>query len=138
LAPGIAAAFLLGVCSKKVTLQGGMWGLISGFIMGIIRLGAKVYYSSIAIGTGDNWFKFMFYDVNWLFFCGGMFITCVFIVIAVSMFTKAAPAEQIQGLTFGSVTPARKAATRASWDRWDVIHTCVIIGFTVLFYIYFW
>jgi SSS family solute:Na+ symporter len=138
LAPGIAAAFLLGISSKRITPKGGMWGLISGFIIGVTRLSAKVYYSTIATGMSDNWFKYLFYDVNWLFFCGGMFFACIVIVILVSMFTKPAPAEQIQGLTFGSVTPGQKAATRASWNRWDVVHTCIILGFTVLFYVYFW
>ena len=138
LAPGIAAAFLLGVCSKKITPTGGMWGLISGFIIGITRLSAKVYYSSMATGAGENWFKFLFYDVNWLFFCGGMFFVCVLVIVLVSVFTKPARPEQLQGLTFGSTTPEQKAATRASWNYWDVIHTGIILGFTVLFYIYFW
>ena len=137
LAPGIAAAFLLGVCSKKITPKGGMWGLISGFIIGLTRLGAKVYYSSIGVAP-DSFFKYLFYDVNWLFFCGGMFFACVLIVIIVSMFTVPASAEQIQGLTFGSTTSGQKAATRASWNHWDVIHTCIILIFTVLFYWYFW
>jgi SSS family solute:Na+ symporter len=137
LAPGIAAAFLLGILSKKITPQGGMWGLISGFIIGITRLGAKVYYSSSPEAAG-SWFKSVFYDFNWLFFCGCMLITCMLVVIAVSMFTKPAPTEQIQGLTFGSTSAGQKAATRASWNRWDVIHTCIILGITVLFYIYFW
>jgi len=138
LAPGIAAAFLLGVCSKKVTPKGGMWGLISGFVIGITRLGAKVYYSSIAAGAGDNWFKFLFYDVNWLFFCGGMFFTCILIVVLVSMFTPPVSASQIEGLTFGSTTQEQRAETRASWNYKDVIHTCIILGIIVLFYIYFW
>jgi SSS family solute:Na+ symporter len=54
------------------------------------------------------------------------------------MYTKPAPAGQIEGLTFGSTTPGQKTATRASWNRWDVVHTCIILGITVLFYIYFW
>ena len=33
LAPGIAAAFLLGVISTKPTPKGGMWGMIIGFII---------------------------------------------------------------------------------------------------------
>ena len=137
LAPGIAAAFLLGICSKKVTPKGGMWGLISGFIIGITRLGAKVFYSSVS-GAGESWFKYLFYDVNWLFFSGGMLLACIIIVILVSMYTKPAPLAQIEGLTFGSTTEDQRAATRASWDKWDVIHTCIILGITVLFYMYFW
>ena len=137
LAPGIAAAFLLGILSKRITPKGGMWGLISGFIIGITRLSANVYYSSHPEAAG-SWFKAAFYDFNWLFFSGCMLVACMLIVIVVSMFTKPAPAEQILGLTFGSTTPEQKAATRASWNHWDVIHTCIILGITVLFYIYFW
>ncbi|MDR3218738.1 MAG: sodium:solute symporter [Dysgonamonadaceae bacterium] len=138
LAPGIAAAFLLGISSKRITPKGGMWGLITGFIIGITRLGAKVIYSSESVVTSSSWFKYLFYDVNWLFFCGGMFLFCIVVIILVSLFTPSAPEEQIKGLTFGSVSPDQKAATRASWDKWDVIHTVVILSFTVLFYIYFW
>jgi len=137
LSPGIAAAFLLGICSKRITPKGGMWGLISGFIIGIVRLSANVYYSSHP-DAACNWFKSVFYDFNWLFFSGCMLLTCMLIVIGVSMYTKPASAEQIRGLTFGSTTPGQKAATRASWNHWDVIHTCIILGITVLFYIYFW
>ncbi|MDR2118921.1 MAG: sodium:solute symporter [Tannerellaceae bacterium] len=139
LSPGIAAAFLLGILSKRITPKGGMWGVIAGFLIGIVRLGAKVFYSSEAgLAAGDNWFKYLFYDVNWLFFCGGMFLTCILLIILVSLFTEPAPAERIKGLTFGSVSPEQRAASRASWNRWDVIHSAVILTITVLFYVYFW
>ncbi len=137
LAPGIAAAFLLGVVSKRITPAAGLWGLISGFVVGLTRLGAKVYYSMSA-APSESWFKDLFYDVNWLFFSGGMFAFSILVMIAVSMFTKAAPEAQLRGLTFGSVSAEDKAVTRASWDKWDVIHSVIIIGITVAFYIYFW
>lgn len=41
LAPGIAAAFLMGICWKRTSAQGGMWALISGLVIGLCRLGAK-------------------------------------------------------------------------------------------------
>ncbi|MDR0682867.1 MAG: sodium:solute symporter [Dysgonamonadaceae bacterium] len=139
LAPGIAAAFLLGILSKKITPKGGMWGLIAGFVIGITRLGAKVFYTSSAgLTSGDNWFKNLFYDVNWLFFCGGMFLFCILVILLVSCFTAPAQASQLKGLTFGSITPEQRAATRAGWNKWDVIHTAIILGITVLFYVYFW
>ena len=69
LAPGIAAAFLLGVTWKRASAKGGMWGLLSGIIIGLTRLGAKVYYSNTP-DAADSWFKAVFYDFNWLFFCG--------------------------------------------------------------------
>lgn len=151
LAPGIAAAFLLGVISSKPTPKGGMWGMIAGFIIGITRLGAKVLYSTLAGNAGysdvklwaadkgvDNFFYTLFYDVNWLFFSGGMLIFSMAVVLVVSRFTRPATVEQLKGLTFSSASAEDKATTRASWNHWDVIHSAIIIGITVVFYIYFW
>ena len=137
LAPGIAAAFLLGICWKRTSAQGGMWGLIAGMVIGLTRLGAKVYYSN-AGEVADSTFKYLFYDMNWLFFCGWMFLFCIIVVIVVSLATEAPTAEKIQGLVFGTATKEQKAATRASWDHWDIIHTAIILAITAAFYWYFW
>ncbi len=137
LAPGIAAAFLIGICWKRASAQGGMWGLLSGMIIGLTRLGAKVYYSN-ATDVTDNWFKAVFYDFNWLYFCGVMLIICCLVVIIVSLFTEAPDEKKIQGLVFGTSTPEQRAETRASWNGWDIFHTVVILAITVAFYIYFW
>jgi SSS family solute:Na+ symporter len=137
LAPGIAAAFLLGITWKRASAKGGQWGLLSGIIIGLTRLGAKVYYSN-ATDAADSWFKAVFYDFNWLFFCGVMLIVCCLIVIIVSLCTEAPSEQKIQGLVFGTSTPEQIEATRNSWNHWDIIHTVIILGFTVAFYIYFW
>lgn len=137
LAPGIASAFLLGVCWKRTSAQGGMWGLLSGMIIGLTRLGSKVYYSN-APDAADSVFKYLFYDMNWLFFCGWMFLFCLAVVIVVSLCTKAPAPEKIQGLVLGTATPEQLAATRASWNHWDVIHSLIILGITAAFYWYFW
>lgn len=141
LAPGIAAAFLLGICWKRCTAQGGMWALISGLAIGICSLGAKIFYSNADTVPGEgsfNIFRYLFYDVNWLFFCGWMLLFCCIVAIVVSLFTKAPDPEKIQGLVFGTSTPEQRAVTRRSWNAWDIFHTIVIIGITVTFYIYFW
>jgi SSS family solute:Na+ symporter len=137
LAPGIAAAFLLGITWKRTSAKGGMWGLITGLIIGLTRLGANVFYSNNP-DAAQTLFKYIFYDVNWLFFCGWMFLFCIVIIVVVSLFTEAPSEEKIQGLVFGTATPEQKAVTRASWNHWDIIHTVIILGITVAFYIYFW
>ena len=71
-------------------------------------------------------------------FCVWMFLFCVVLAIVVSLFTKKPEESQIQGLCFGTATPEQKAETRASWGTWDIIHTIIILAFTVAFYIYFW
>lgn len=137
LAPGIAAAFLLGICWKRTSAKGGMWGLISGLVIGLTRLGAKIYYSNVA-DAADNLFKYLFYDLNWLFFCGWMFLFCIVVIIVVSLCTKAPSEEKIRGLVFGTATEAQKQETRASWNKWDIIHTAIILAITAAFYWYFW
>ena len=141
LAPGIAAAFLMGICWKRTSAQGGMWALISGLVIGLCRLGAKISYSTAGVvpgGDTSNWFQYLFYDCNWLFFCGWMLVFCLVVAIVVSLFTQKPDEAKIQGLVFGTSTAEQRAATRASWNHWDIIHTVIILGITVAFYIYFW
>ena len=68
LAPGIAAAFLIGILWKRASAQGGMWALLSGLIIGLTRLGAKVYYSNAGVepGVDGSLFQYVFYDCNWM------------------------------------------------------------------------
>ena len=47
LAPGIAAVFLLGIASRKTTPMAGLVGLISGFVLGMLRLGLKIFAGGI-------------------------------------------------------------------------------------------
>ena len=140
LAPGIAAAFLIGILWKRATALGGMWALLSGLIIGLTRLGAKVYYSNATLLPDDNgsMFQYLFYDCNWLFFCGWMLVFCLAVGVIVSLCTKAPDPAKIQGLVFGTSTPEQRAATRASWNAWDIINSIIILGITAAFYIYFW
>jgi SSS family solute:Na+ symporter len=137
LAPGIAAVFLLGITWKRASAQGGLWGLVVGMVIGLVRLGAKIYYENMP-DAAPSLFKSVFFDTNWLFFCGWMLAICIATVAAVSFFTQAPAAEKIQGLVFGTATPEQKRETRASWNRWDIIHSAVILAVTAAFYWYFW
>lgn len=140
LAPGIAAAFLMGIAWKRTSAQGGMWGLIAGLAIGLTRLGAKIFYGNAPEMPTEShsWFQYIFYDCNWLFFCGWMLLFCMAVVFIVTMFTKAPSEEKIRGLVFGTSTAEQRLETRRSWNAWDIINTLIIIGITVAFYIYFW
>lgn len=137
LAPGIASAFLLGITWKRTTAKGGMWGLLSGLIIGLTRLGSKVYYSNFA-DAGDSLFKYVFYDLNWLFFCGWMFLFCILVVVVVSLLTEAPDPAKIRGLVFGTSSKEEDDEDRKSWNKWDVVHSIIILGITAAFYWYFW
>lgn len=65
-----------------------------------------------------------------------MILTIVLLVV-ISLLTKAPAIDKMKYTWYGS-TPEEKAATRASWNYWDVIHTVIILAAVAVFYIYFW
>jgi len=135
LAPGIAAVFLLGVVSKRTTPTAGFTGLVVGFILGMLRLGLKVYYGDT---VGDGFIYNLIVAPNWLHYEIALFAIIITLMIVVSAFTKPIDPMKIQGLYFGSASPEQRAITRASWNKWDVINSMVIIAIIIAFYAYFW
>jgi solute:Na+ symporter, SSS family len=132
--PSIAAVFLLGVFSKRVTGAAGLSGLVVGFLLGMFRLALMVFQNHLTPGSFFDWVV----RINWLHYCIFLFFFTIVLMIVVSMFTKPKDPSEIQGLTYGSATPEQVAETRNSWNYWDVIHTLVIVGIVVAFYLRFW
>ena len=134
IAPAIAAVFAMGVFSKRVTAAGGTTGLIAGFVLGMLRLVLVVFQDHYAPDSFAAWFV----AVNWLHYCVFLFLFTIAVILAVSKFTPAPAAEKVAGLTMASSTAEQRRETRESWDRWDVIHSGVVLGVVAAFYIYFW
>ena len=135
LAPGIAAVFLLGIISKRTTPAAGLIGLATGFILGMTRLGLKVFAAGI---DPDGMVYRVFLAPNWLHYEIALFFIVIAIMIVTSMLTPKADEEAIRGLYIGSATEEQKAITRASWNNWDVVFSGLIIAVIIGFYIYFW
>jgi SSS family solute:Na+ symporter len=135
LAPGIAAVFLLGVISKRTTPSAGFIGLVVGFTLGMLRLGLNIFYGDT---VGDGLIYRTIVSPNWLHYEIAIFFIIIALMVVVSFFTKAMDASKIQGLYFGSASAEQRAITRASWGKWDVIHSVIIVGVIIAFYIYFW
>jgi solute:Na+ symporter, SSS family len=135
LAPGIASVFLLGVFWKRATPAAGFAGLMTGFVLGMTRLASNVFESYLD-PTGFMYTVFL--QPNWLHYSIYLFFLCIVVIVVVSFFTKPADRSKTVGLTYGSASPEQKAETRASWNKWDVVHTAIILTITIAFYIYFW
>ncbi len=135
LAPGIAAAFLLGILSKKTTPAAGLTGLLTGFVIGMTRLGFMIFKSHI---NPDSFIYTVFIETNWLHYEIINFAIVIITMIIVSYFTKRIDETKITGLYLGSATAEQKAITRASWNNWDVILSAIIIAVVIWFYAYFW
>ena len=133
LAPAIAVVFIFGVFWKKASAKAGLWTLIVGFSFGIFRLFLDVIKGSLPVDS----FLYEMADINWLHYGEILFVLCGVIMVLVSKFTKSPTAAQ-QDFTIYAASESYKKETRASWNKWDVIHSVIILGITVAFYIYFW
>jgi SSS family solute:Na+ symporter len=135
LAPGIAAVFLLGILSKKTTPAAGLTGLLTGFGLGMLRLGFTIFKGHVA---PDTLLYNVFIGTNWLHYEIINFAIVIITMIIVSYFTKRMDETKITGLYLGSATAEQKAITRASWTTSDVVLSAIVIVVIIAFYAYFW
>ncbi len=135
LAPGIAAVFLLGVISKRTTPSAGIWGLVIGFTLGMVRLGLNVFSDSV---SEDSLLYAIFLQHNWLHYEIYLFVLVIISMIIISYFTPSKDPKTIIGLTMGSASAEQRAETRASYNYWDIINSAIIITIILVFYAYFW
>ena len=96
---------------------------------------AKTSLESLFIG--DHGFLYKLAAINWLHFCIMLFIISIGTMIIVSIFTKKPDPKQLE-YTYAATSEEDKALTRSGISRWDIIHTVIILGIVVAFYIYFW
>ena len=53
------------------------------------------------------------------------------------MVTPPPPEEKVAGLTFATTVAADKAASRASWNGWDVALSLLVVAIIVAVMLYF-
>ena len=137
IAPAMVAVFNLGIFSKRITPKAGEWGLIGGFLIGMVRLLTNVITDSgKAVMDGAFWeYTSWFWQTNWLIFEVWLLVFIIILMYIVSMFTAKPSAEQIAAITF---TGDYKKTIRESWNVWDVIASLGVIVLCALFYAYFW
>ena len=129
IAPPIASVFLLGLFWKRINATGAFTALVSGFSAGMIRLGLEINKNSL----DTNGVLHAIADLNFLYFAIVSFVTCVFILIAVSMATNEPDYEKIKGLTYDTVDKGEEL----DHDSSDKIHSYVILVILALILIYF-
>lgn len=137
LAPSMVAVFTLGIFSKRITPKAGEWGLIGGFVIGMLRLITNVITDSgKAAMDGAFWDSTAwFWQTNWLIFECWLLVFIIAMMIVVSFFTPAPTKEQIEAITF---TSDYKQMIRSSWNVWDIVGTLLVFGLCGAFYWYFW
>ncbi len=137
LAPSMVAVFTLGMFSKKITPKSGEWGLIGGFVVGMLRLVTNVITDT---GKADmtGWFwenTTWFWQTNWLVFECWLLVFIIVMMVVVSFFTEKPTQAQIDAIT---LTGDYKKTIRESFGVFDYIGTALVIGLCAAFYWYFW
>ena len=133
LAPPIAAAFLLGVFFKRINGAGALTAMVTGFIIGILKLILELRQKYLTPGS----LAYEFGTLNFLYFCIYLFLFSIVLMVVVSLLTPAPSLEKIKGLTFATTVAEDKAASRASWNAKDVILSLIVIVIVVSIFIYF-
>ena len=137
LAPTMVSVFMLGMFSKKITPKAGEYGMIIGFIVGMLRL-----ITNVITNTGKSPMDGAFWDAttwfwqtNWLIFECWLLVFVVVLMIVVSFFTPKPSPEQVAAISF---TADYKKVIRSSWSVWDVVATIGVVFLCGCFYAYFW
>jgi SSS family solute:Na+ symporter len=131
LAPPITAVFLLGVFWKRINARGANAALFGGFIIGMLRLIAELSKEHLG-----GWL-YTFADVNFLYFCVYLFLTCIALMVVVSMFSPAPEEKSIRGVTYGTTVSEDRQTSRASWNLRDVVLSLVVLVIIAVVMIYF-
>ena len=140
LAPPIFAVFFLGVFMKRLNAKGCLAALIVGFLLGVFRLAVD---TPVSLGLGGfhgyapGSFLWIVNNIYFQYYSLFIFVVSVAVLIGVSWMTPAPAEQQIVGLTWATVTPEHRQASRASWNRWDVINSVVVLVLILGAYLYF-
>ena len=82
-------------------------------------------------------FLWIINNIYFQYFSLIIFIVCVIVMIVVSYLTEEPSMDKIGGLTFATTTSEDRFESRASWDKRDVISSCLVLGLILLAYLYF-
>lgn len=131
LAPPITAVFLLGLFWKRINSKGANAALIGGFVIGMSRLVAELTKENL----GGILYRFA--DINFLYFCFYLFLTCIAIMVVVSLFTSIPAYEKIKGLTYATTVSEDRETSRATWGWKEVALSVAVVLVIAAVMIYF-
>lgn len=145
MSPAIAVLFAAGIFWKRANAHAAFWSFLVGAFGGFLRLGLDLLIDrplkdgrATAEALHAKWgFLFTLDQIHWLYYAEGLLVLTAFLLIVISLLTKPPEKEKEKYTAFGR-TPEEKTASRASWNKWDVVHTLVILCVIVAFYVYFW
>jgi solute:Na+ symporter, SSS family len=141
LAPPIFTVFFFGVFNKRLNAKGCLSALLVGFALGVFRLlvdtPISLRLAGFEQGYPEGSFLWIVNNIYFQYYSLFIFLVSVAVMMGVSYATEAPPLERLSGLTYGTVTAADRAKTRASWGTLDVVTSGLVLLLILAAYIYF-
>ncbi len=128
IAPPITAVFLLGIFFKRINSKGAISTLVFGLVVATVRITLELFKNDLTPGT----FIYTFGNINFLTFGVYFFVMSCCVAILVSLLTEKPSEEQLEGLTFGTITAEQKLANKNSYD-WKDIAASILVVVLVIF-----
>src|SRR6058998_726378 len=141
LAPPIFTVFFFGIFNKRLNAKGCLAALGVGFALGVLRLAIDTPVSlglrGFERGYTPGSVLWVMNNIYFQYYSLLIFVASVIVILVVSYATERPQEAQLAGLTYATVTSADRDATRASWNRWDVLASAVVLLLIASAYAYF-
>ncbi|HEV2670992.1 MAG TPA: sodium:solute symporter [Gemmatimonadales bacterium] len=105
IAPPIAACFLLGLFYRRLNGTGAMASLVTGLVLGVLRLVLELTNKASAGGLEPGTLWHWIATINFLHYAVLLFVISTAVLFGVSMMTPPPPREKIEGLTYARGAP---------------------------------
>lgn len=132
-APPITTVFLLGIFWKRINAQGAIFTLLTGLVVGTLRIIAEINKDVFTEGTLLHTFATAHFGHVTIF----MFILCVIVCVVVSLSTPAQSMAQIQGLAYGTLTTEDKQKAKSSYTKNDIVISIFLVVIVAIILLYF-
>jgi SSS family solute:Na+ symporter len=130
ISPPIAAAFLFGLFFKRLNAKGAIWGLWTGFALGMLRLVLEYMTKEGIMLAEPGSVVHSFVSINFLHFAIVLFIISATVFFLVSLNSKPQTDQELKGVTF-----EKGAGEKA--ERSDVVLTVLLIAVVLAIWIIF-
>jgi len=141
LAPPIFTVFFFGIFNKRLNTKGCISALVVGFLLGTFRLlvdtPVALHLAGYENGYAQGSLLWIVNNIYFQYYSLLVFVVSVVVMIGVSYATAAPAVESLGGLTFATISDEHREESRASWTRWDVIASGLVIVAIVAVYLYF-
>jgi SSS family solute:Na+ symporter len=134
IAPPIAACFLLGLFYRRLNGTGAMASLITGLVLGVLRLVLELANKASGGGLEGGSVLHWIATINFLHYAVLLFVICTVVLFVVSLMTPPPGPEKTDGLTYGKPDVGEPAAALAAGEtkRERTVEVALSVGLVIL------